>query len=133
MMTFFIYAITAVLVICCLLLIGVVLLQRPRSEGLGSAFGGGMTESMFGAGTTDVLTKFTIWMAAAFFVCTLLLAVLMSHRDSDKSSSLDHLTETPAIEESAVQLPAESPEEATAPEETPAPAEDSASPEEKAE
>ncbi|MGF1679412.1 MAG: preprotein translocase subunit SecG [Candidatus Methylacidiphilales bacterium] len=88
-MNILIYAITAILVLCCLLLIGVVLLQRPRSEGLGTAFGGGMTESMFGAGTSDVLTKITIWMAAAFFICTLLLAVLMSHRDQSPPSILE--------------------------------------------
>jgi len=87
-MTFFIYALTTILVLCCLLLIGVVLLQRPRSEGLGSAFGGGMTESMFGAGTSDVLSRFTIWMAGAFFVITILLAVLMSHRDGGKVAEL---------------------------------------------
>lgn len=99
MMTFFIYALTTILVLCCLLLIGVVLLQRPRSEGLGSAFGGGMTESMFGAGTSDVLSRFTIWMAGAFFVITILLAVLMSHRDGGKVSELQEKLQAAAAEE----------------------------------
>jgi len=95
-MDIFIYLITAVLVICCILLTGVVLIQRPRSEGLGSAFGGGMTESMFGAGTTDILTKATIWMAGAFFGCTLLLAILMSNKQSSKSSVLESALEAEA-------------------------------------
>ncbi|MEM1158095.1 MAG: preprotein translocase subunit SecG [Verrucomicrobiota bacterium] len=95
-MDIFIYLITGVLVICCILLTGVVLIQRPRSEGLGSAFGGGMTESMFGAGTSDILTKATIWMAGFFFLCTLLLAILMSHKQTDKSSVLESALEVPA-------------------------------------
>ena len=34
------------------LLILVVLMQRPKQEGLGAAFGSGMTDQMFGAQTT---------------------------------------------------------------------------------
>jgi len=113
MMMFFVYALTAVLVVCCLLLIGVVLLQRPRSEGLGSAFGGGMTESMFGAGTTDVLSKFTIWMAGAFFVLTILLAMLMSHGEKTSGSVFDETLateETSAVEEKGASVTPESTE-----------------------
>jgi len=59
----------------CLLMVLVVLMQRPRSEGLGAAFGGGMTENLFGAQTTHVLQKFTVWLGIGFFVVTLLLAM----------------------------------------------------------
>ncbi|MDD5261448.1 MAG: preprotein translocase subunit SecG [Methylacidiphilales bacterium] len=82
MVTILIYIITGFFVVCSLLLTFVVLMQRPRSEGLGAAFGGGMTESLFGAQTTDVLTKITIWLAALFFLCTLSLAVLHAKRSS---------------------------------------------------
>ena len=82
MVTIFIYIITGIFLICSLLLTFVVLMQRPRSEGLGAAFGGGMTESLFGAQTTDVLTKITIWLAAIFFACTLTLAVLHAKQSS---------------------------------------------------
>ena len=44
----------------------VILMQRPKSEGLGAAFGGGVTENIFGAQTTNVLTKFTGWLAGFF-------------------------------------------------------------------
>ncbi|MEM6822996.1 MAG: preprotein translocase subunit SecG [Verrucomicrobiota bacterium] len=93
MLNFSIYALTVVLVICCILLTLVVLIQRPRSEGLGAAFGGGMTDSLFGAGTTDALTKITIWMAGAFFVCTIALAMLISHRESGSGSVLEQSIE----------------------------------------
>jgi preprotein translocase subunit SecG len=39
-------------------MIFVVLMQRPRSEGLGSAFGGGLTDNVFGSQTTNVLARF---------------------------------------------------------------------------
>lgn len=65
-------------VLASLLLLLVVLMQRPKSEGLGAAFGGGMTEDLFGAQTTTVLTKITVYLGSAFFVLTLTLAVLYS-------------------------------------------------------
>jgi protein translocase SecG subunit len=65
-------------VMVCLLMVLVVLMQRPRSEGLGAAFGGGMTENLFGAQTTHVLQKFTVWLGIGFFGITLLLAILFS-------------------------------------------------------
>ena len=66
-------------VIVCLLLVLVVLMQLPRSEGLGAAFGGAVTENIFGAQTTHVLAKFTVWLGVAFFAITLALAIAYSH------------------------------------------------------
>ena len=53
-------------VIVGLLMILVILMQRPKSEGLGAAFGGGVTENIFGAQTTNVLTTVTAWLAGIF-------------------------------------------------------------------
>src|SRR5256886_17523951 len=58
----------------------VILMQRPKSEGLGAAFGGGVTENIFGAQTTNVLAKFTTWLAGIFFAPTFGLSVLYAHR-----------------------------------------------------
>ena len=66
-------------VFVCLLMIGATLMQLPRSEGLGAAFGGGVTENLFGAQTTNVLAKFTVWLGIAFFVITLALAFAFAH------------------------------------------------------
>ena len=52
-----------IFVLVALLMIFVILMQRPKSEGLGAAFGGGVTENIFGAQTTNVLTKITGWLA----------------------------------------------------------------------
>jgi len=77
----------AIHVLVCALLVFIVLLQRPRNEGLGSAFGGGMTESMFGAQTSSVLAKFTVWLGGGFFALTLLLSMLYAMRGRDKDMS----------------------------------------------
>jgi preprotein translocase subunit SecG len=73
-----------ILVIVCILLTLVVLMQRPKNEGLGAAFGSGMTENMFGAQTATVLTKATVYLGITFFVLTLLLTMLTAHQSADK-------------------------------------------------
>jgi len=72
----------AIYVLVALLMLLVILMQRPKSEGLGAAFGGGVTENIFGAQTTNVLVKFTGWLAGIFFVLTFTLSVLYSHKTS---------------------------------------------------
>jgi preprotein translocase subunit SecG len=72
----------AIYVLVALLMLLVILMQRPKSEGLGAAFGGGVTENIFGAQTTNVLVKFTAWLAGIFFVLTFILSVLYSHKTS---------------------------------------------------
>ena len=72
-------------VIVCVLLVLVVLMQLPRSEGLGAAFGGAVTENIFGAQTTHVLAKFTVWLGVAFFAITLALAIAYSHREAGRT------------------------------------------------
>jgi preprotein translocase subunit SecG len=63
----------------------VILMQRPKSEGLGAAFGGGVTENIFGAQTTNVLTKITGWLAAIFFLLTFALSILYARKGNTQS------------------------------------------------
>ncbi|MEM8953348.1 MAG: preprotein translocase subunit SecG [Verrucomicrobiota bacterium] len=93
-MSILISLLTVVLIIVCLLLIVIVMMQRPRQEGLGAAFGGGMTDQMFGAQTTNVLQKGTVYLAVAFFVISLLLAILMAKDQGRKASLPEGLTES---------------------------------------
>jgi preprotein translocase subunit SecG len=81
-------------VLIALLMMLVILMQRPKSEGLGAAFGGGVTENLFGAQTTNVLVKFTAWLAGAFFIITFLLSVLYAHRSMGGSSLSRELKKT---------------------------------------
>jgi len=70
MMTFFII----VHVTACIVLIGLVLIQRGRGAGLVESFSG--VESMFGTKTSVFLTRTTTVMSVVFFMTCLALAVL---------------------------------------------------------
>lgn len=59
-----------------LALIGLVLVQRSEGGGLGIGSSGGMGSFMGGRGTANLLTRATAILAAAFFVLSLLMAVL---------------------------------------------------------
>jgi len=104
-------------VLVCLLMVLVVLMQRPRSEGLGAAFGSGMTENIFGAQTTHVLAKFTTWLGIAFFVLTLALAMTYSHLYSSQTALNKELMSMPVPKASATPATISTP----APTATPAP------------
>lgn len=90
-----------------LLMMLVILMQRPKSEGLGAAFGGGVTENIFGAQTTNVLTKVTGWLAAIFFLLTFILSILYAHKSTATSNLSRELTKgaTPAPVASATPVP----------------------------
>jgi len=98
-MQILIYALSVLLVLVCLLLVGSILMQLPRNEGLGTAFGGGMTENLFGAETANVLTKITVWLGIIFFALTLFLAVVYSyyHRQQGLSAIDRELLGSPAV------------------------------------
>ena len=78
----------AVLVIVSLLLLGVVLMQRPKQEGLGAAFGAAITDQAFGARTTDVLKKATVYFGSAFMILCLVLGMLINRQHVKSSESL---------------------------------------------
>jgi preprotein translocase subunit SecG len=69
-------------VIVALLMVFVILMQRTKQDGLGAAFGGGFTDSIFGAQTSNILTKATSWFAAIFFILSIVLGYLYSHRNT---------------------------------------------------
>ena len=73
-------------VLVSVLMVLVILMQRPKSEGLGAAFGGGVTENIFGAQTTNVLVKFTTWLAGIFFALTFAISILNAHRSTADSA-----------------------------------------------
>jgi len=114
------------LAIVCILLTLVVLMQRPKNEGLGAAFGSGVTENIFGAQTATVLTKATVYLGCIFFGLTLLLTVLTARQSSDrrvgvlesevrKAAALPKPTTSPAVAASpattAIPAAAASPQE----------------------
>ena len=64
-------------------------MQRPKQEGLGAAFGGGMTDQAFGARTTDVLQKGTVYLASLLFIVTLALSILVGTKSNNASIALE--------------------------------------------
>jgi preprotein translocase subunit SecG len=106
-MTLLINILLGVYVFDALLMMLVILMQRPKSEGLGAAFGGGVTENIFGAQTTNVLTKITGWLAAIFFLLTFILSILYAHKANTGSNLSRELTkgQTPAPAASATPVP----------------------------
>jgi preprotein translocase subunit SecG len=83
------------------LMVLVILMQRPKSEGLGAAFGAGVTENIFGAQTTNVLVKFTTWLAAIFFVLTFALSVLYAHQSTASSAFRRELMKTQGAQQTS--------------------------------
>ncbi|MES2983532.1 MAG: preprotein translocase subunit SecG [Verrucomicrobiota bacterium] len=81
-------SITVLLVIfvaVCLLMAVVVLIQRPKQDGLGAAFGGGVTDQLFGARSTDVFQKATWVLGTLFFLLCFTLMILISKQNKQKS------------------------------------------------
>jgi protein translocase SecG subunit len=87
----------AIHVLVSLLIVLIVLMQRPKNEGLGAAFGGGMTDNLFGAQTTNVLQTITRWLGGIFFALTLLLSILYVKQTAHKSAVQKKLSEAPAV------------------------------------
>jgi preprotein translocase subunit SecG len=74
-----------VFVLVCFLMTVIILMQRPKQEGLGAAFGAGVTDQVFGARTTNVLQKGTVYLGSLFFLLSLALAVLIGHQNKNTS------------------------------------------------
>lgn len=118
-----------IFVIVCFLMTLVILMQRPKQEGLGAAFGGGVTDQVFGARTTNVLQRGTVYMGSLFFVLSLTLAVLIGQQNKVAKTVLASDT-APKVEEAKPaevvapkSLSEELPPETNAPAVSPTPAE----------
>lgn len=97
-------------VILSLGIITLVLLQKGAGASAGASFGGG-SGSVFGAtGSANFLSKTTAVFATAFFINSLALAYLASHREVQVDSVLDKLNAP------AVVVPGEMTDEVPAPE-----------------
>ena len=91
----FIMRVAAVLfILCAVVLILVILIQKGKGGGLSAAFGGGMASGILGADTKKPMTWFTIGLVATF----LLLGIVMAKFYRPSVSDFD---QAPAVEERA--------------------------------
>jgi preprotein translocase subunit SecG len=77
-------------VLFALAIIGLVLLQQGRGADAGAGFGGGASNTVFGArGTASFLSRSTAVLAALFFSTSILLAYLGARQDNGGHDILD--------------------------------------------
>ena len=106
-------------VVVALAIIGLVLLQHGKGADMGSGFGGGASGSLFGAtGSANFLSRTTAVLATLFFLLSLALAYVATHRTGDAASVVDRAPAKakPAAE---AQKPAAEPQKPAAPAEAP--------------
>jgi preprotein translocase subunit SecG len=76
--------VTIIFVLVSIFMILAILMQAGKGGGMGSALGGGASQSVFGGGGgADVMAKITQGFATAFMVCAIYLAYASSHSGSD--------------------------------------------------
>ncbi len=93
---------TVLLLFTCLLLGLLVLIQLPKKDaGAGTAFGGGMTDAVMGAGSGNVLTMATRYAAGTFLCTCLLLSVLKTNEANAGNQKFNK-----ALQQAAVTTPA---------------------------
>ena len=99
--------ITAIKIICIILaivLIVLVILQQGKGSDLGSAFGGGSSNSKFGAvGPSNFLGKLTAFIAALFLVLNLAQAVLLKNANTEVLFTDEEIKEATKITEIPVE------------------------------
>ena len=86
-------------VIVAVFLILVVLLQTGKRADLAGAFGGGGSQTAFGArGAATLLSRLTAWSAGIFMATSLILSLMASSGGSGRGSVLDSVpaSSTPA-------------------------------------
>lgn len=94
-------------VVVCVLLVLIVMLQKPKEGGLNTALSGGMGEAVFGADAGNVLVRTTVVLGTVFLLNTIALARLTATVQSRSIVA----GEAPA----AAQAPAELPDLTQAP------------------
>ena len=105
--------IIALHVIVSLILIVVILLQTGSAGGMGAAFGGGGSQTLFGgSGSGKFFTRLTAIIAGIFMITSISLTVISAHRA--KGTVMEDYT-PPAVEAPAKPGPAAAPAAAEKP------------------
>ena len=85
-------------VISAVALIILVLVQHGKGADMGAAFGTGSAGSLFGSsGSANFLSRSTAVAATIFFITSLSLAYLATHRPKESSGVMDAIKETSPV------------------------------------
>ena len=104
-------------VLIALAIIGLVLLQHGKGADMGSGFGGGASSSLFGAtGSANFLSRATAVLATVFFMTSLGLAYLATHKPKVAGGTvMDAVKTAPAKPAAEIPKPAATPPAPEAP------------------
>jgi preprotein translocase subunit SecG len=136
MSDFLLYASVVALFLVCILVVLVILMQRPSANaGMGSALGGGAAETVFGGESANVLSKMTTALTVILFVLSFGLYLGFVAREKPVAKALDAKSTAPVASPAApaaavpaapvtpaVTTPAAPAAAAAKPQSTPAPA-----------
>ena len=130
MSDFLLYASVVALFLVCILVVLVILMQRPSANaGMGSALGGGAAETVFGGESANVLSKMTTTLTVILFILSFGLYLGFVAREKTAPKALDAKATAPVAAPAAPAAPAAAPSAPKAPVATPpAPASAAAKP-----
>ena len=115
MSDFLLYASVVALFLVCILVVLVILMQRPSANaGMGSALGGGAAETVFGGESANVLSKMTTTLTVILFVLSFGLYLGFVAREKPVSKALDAKATAPVVTPAAT-APVAAPAAAAAP------------------
>ncbi len=87
-------ALLIVYLIVSIVLIGFILIQQGKGADAGASFGGGASGTVFGsAGSANFLSRTTAILATVFFVISIVLGNLNSHRGTVQQGAFDDLSQ----------------------------------------
>jgi preprotein translocase subunit SecG len=90
MSDFLLYASVVALFLVCILVVLVILMQRPSANaGMGSALGGGAAETVFGGESANVLSKMTTTLTVILFILSFGLYLGFVAREKPVTKALD--------------------------------------------
>ena len=120
MSDFLLYASVVALFLVCILVVLVILMQRPSANaGMGSALGGGAAETVFGGESANVLSKMTTTLTVILFVLSFGLYLGFVAREKTAPKALDAKATTPVTAPAAPAPAATAPAAPKAPVATP--------------
>jgi preprotein translocase subunit SecG len=94
-------------VIAALGICGLVLLQHGKGADMGASFGGGASGSVFGAtGSANFLSRATAILAVVFFLTSLGLTYLATHRTAPQGGVMDSVRDPSPVPTPAAPAPA---------------------------